>query len=96
MPNNRRDYASREALLQRVCGEFSEMPCLRLTMPQAQRLFGMPADRCRRVLDGLVRDGTLTRDQDRFRLNDSRIWPEHHPGLALSPHTAQDHPVLVS
>ena len=73
---DRRDSASREALLRRVSGEFNEMPCLCLTLGQAQRLFGLRADVCQRVFAALVRQGRLTchRD-DRYRLNDSRIWP---------------------
>jgi hypothetical protein len=67
----RRDATSREQLLQRVRGEFEEMPCLRLTCAQARRLFGLPADVCERVLTELVRDCTLLRGpDDRYRLRD--------------------------
>ena len=73
---DRRRYPARDALVERISGEFHEMPCLRLTLPQAQRLFGLRADVCQRVLSGLVRDGTLTRDIDqRYRLNDCDRWP---------------------
>ena len=41
---DRRNHASREALLIRVRGEFTEMPCLRLTRGQAQRLFDLWRD----------------------------------------------------
>jgi hypothetical protein len=41
-------------LLQRVRGEFLEMPGLRLTGAQAQRLWGLDAPTCRAVLDALV------------------------------------------
>jgi hypothetical protein len=72
----RRDVMSRDALVHRVFGEFNEMPCLRLTSEQAQRLFGMPAEVCQRVLADLVKSGTLVKGGDeRFRLNDSRTWP---------------------
>ena len=72
---DRRHNPSREALLQRVTGEFTEMPCLRLTRGQAQRLFGMSPDVCGRVLATLVSDGTLTFGADeRYRLNDSGGW----------------------
>ena len=56
---DRRNHASREALLVRVRGEFTEMPCLRLTRGQAQRLFDLRPDICERVLATLVRDQTL-------------------------------------
>ena len=72
---DRRNIPLRDALLRRVCGEFNEMPCLRLTRGQVQRLFGLRPDVCERVLAELVRDGTLTFGGDqRYRLNDSS-WP---------------------
>ena len=73
---DRRSHPAREALVERVAAEFHEMPCLRLTPAQAQRLFGLKADASRRILSELVADGTLTRDGDqRYRLNDCRTWP---------------------
>ena len=72
---DRRRHPAREALIRRISGEFFEMPCLRLTILQAQRLFGLKADACQRILSELVADGTLTRDGDRYRLNDCRRWP---------------------
>lgn len=73
---DRRDQPSREALLRRVSGEFYEMPCLRLTRGQAQRLFGLRSDVCQRVLATLLRDRTLECDSEqRYRLNDSANWP---------------------
>jgi hypothetical protein len=75
----RRDPAAREALLRRIRREFEEMPCMPLTCAQAQRLFGMKAEVCERVLGSLVLDGTLYRtDRDGYRLNDSASWPGHH------------------
>jgi len=76
MARERRAQPAREALVERVSGEFHEMPCLRLTLAQAQRLFGLRADVCQRVLSALVSDRTLTRDTDqRYRLNDCDRWP---------------------
>lgn len=73
---DRRDQPSRETLLRRVSGEFYEMPCLRLTRGQAQRLFGLRSDVCQRVLATLLRDGTLECDgEQRYRLNDGATWP---------------------
>ena len=41
-------------LLNRIRCEFLEMPGLRLTRPQAQRLYGLDEARCQRALDRLV------------------------------------------
>ena len=60
----RRDPASRRALVDRVRTEFSEMPGERLTCRQAQRLFAMRPDVCERVLAALEREGVLTRGID--------------------------------
>jgi hypothetical protein len=42
------------ALLERVRGEFNEMPGLQLTMAQAARLWGMDQNACRTVIEALV------------------------------------------
>ena len=60
----RRDNASREALVERVLAEFREMPCLRLTPAQAQRLFGLRSDVSARLIGDLVRIGELRLDVD--------------------------------
>ena len=41
-------------LVARVRAEFLEMPGLQLTVPQAQRLWGLDADACRTVIEALV------------------------------------------
>jgi DNA-binding IclR family transcriptional regulator len=65
----RRDSGTRWALLHRVWDEFDEMPGTSLTLPQASRLFGVPAEVCDRILVGLVNDGRLRRTPDgRYRL----------------------------
>jgi hypothetical protein len=61
---DRRNSVSRRQLLDRVRAEFGEMPCLRLTRGQAQRLFGIRPDVCERVFAILVGDGTLTCGSD--------------------------------
>ena len=61
---DRRAQPARDLLLARVRGEFSEMPCLSLTIPQAVRLFGLREDICRRVLGTLVTDGVLWKRHD--------------------------------
>jgi hypothetical protein len=43
-----------EVLLQRVYGEFLEMPGLRLTCQQAQRLWGLDRRTCLELLESLV------------------------------------------
>ena len=46
-------------LLARIQGEFAEMPGMRLTFRQAQRLWALDATICRSVLDALLRSGFL-------------------------------------
>ena len=60
MADSRRPHDN-QALVHRICGEFLEMPGLRLTCAQAQRLFGLNEETCRRVLDALVADTFLAR-----------------------------------
>ena len=43
-----------DQMLSRVCGEYLEMPGLRLTQPQAQRLWGLDEPICTQVLEFLV------------------------------------------
>ena len=51
-------------LLERVIGEYREMPGLALTVPQAQRLWGCDAETCRCAMDVLIRRGILRRSSD--------------------------------
>lgn len=55
---------SRDALMDRVRGEYREMPGLHLTLRQAQRLWGMDSLNCRALLDTLVRGGFLVRSEE--------------------------------
>ena len=48
-----------DEVLQRIQGEFVEMPGLRLTPAQAQRLWGLDEQTCALVFASLVRDGFL-------------------------------------
>jgi len=69
---DRRDDESRVRLLGRVRGEFSEMPCMRVTCAEAARLFGLRADICARVLKDLASTGHIRQSPDgRF----SRLAP---------------------
>jgi hypothetical protein len=52
----------REALLRRIEVEYHDMPGLRLTRAQAQRLFGLREDICVRVLETLVQARILRID----------------------------------
>ena len=59
-----------ENVIYRVREEFREMPGLRLTLPQATKLWGLERDTCRAVIDHLVAasflrwtpSGCVTRD----------------------------------
>ena len=55
---------SREEVLRRVQGEFLEMPGLRLTQPQARRLWGLDAAMCDALLNALVDANFLFRTRD--------------------------------
>jgi hypothetical protein len=47
------------AALDRVRAEFDEMPCLRVTLPEARRLFGLPDQAATWVLWHLTNEGFL-------------------------------------
>jgi len=66
-------------LLRRIWNEYMEMPGLRLTSQQAQRLWALDADTCRAVLESLVELKFLRRGREGryFRLTDG------HPGGLL-------------
>ena len=51
-------------VLQRIQGEFVEMPGLRLTAAQAQRLWGLDRDICDALLGALVDAKFLFRTRD--------------------------------
>src|SRR5262245_43129500 len=61
---DRRNNASRAALVERFRAEFRDMPGLWVTRAEARRLFGVPEDICGRVLDSLVSEGLLVRTAD--------------------------------
>jgi hypothetical protein len=71
---DRRNADSRNALVRRVLVEFEEMPGMRLTQAQAQRLFGLRTDICARVLAALVEQAALRRDS-----NGAYVLDGHHP-----------------
>jgi len=57
----RREY---DEVLRRVQGEFLEMPGLRLSEPQARRLWGLNAEQCAALLGALVDAKFLFRTRD--------------------------------
>jgi hypothetical protein len=50
----------------RIRVEFAEMPGLKLTLPQASRLFHVETAQCERALDRLVAAGALSIDEGSF------------------------------
>jgi hypothetical protein len=52
-----------QATVQRVRGEFEEMPSLRVSPEEARALFGLPDGICEGVLRRLEADGFLDRTQ---------------------------------
>ena len=74
-----------DALLQRVCGEFLEMPGLRLTCQQARRLWDLDESTCQAILDFLVDTRFLARperDGAYSRLTDGLARPPRLDGGA--------------
>ncbi|HKB11581.1 MAG TPA: hypothetical protein VKD69_13050 [Vicinamibacterales bacterium] len=53
-----------DEVLRRVQGEFLEMPGLRLTVPQARRLWGLDAASCDALLGALVEAKFLFQTRD--------------------------------
>ena len=54
----------RDQILFRICGEYLEMPGLRLTCAQAQRLWGLDEQTCAQLLASLTEDKFLCRRDD--------------------------------
>jgi hypothetical protein len=51
-------------ILRRIKGEFLEMPGMRLTLGQAQRLWGLHRESCDALLEALVRQRFFVRTRD--------------------------------
>jgi hypothetical protein len=64
MPSETFTSVSTDDVLRRVKGEFMEMPGLRLTEPQARRLWGLDAASCGALLKTLVEAKFLFRTRD--------------------------------
>jgi hypothetical protein len=67
-----------ELQLRRVRGEYLEMPGLRLTRQQAQRLWGLDEQTCMKLLDRLVdlKFLVLSADGNYMRLTEGNISPQ--------------------
>jgi hypothetical protein len=52
----------RDRVITRIKSEFVEMPGLRLTVPQAMKLWGLDRDECQRVINALVSTAFLQRN----------------------------------
>jgi Fic family protein len=58
---DRRDFHQRHHLSATVRRQFTDLPALELSIPQAVRLFGIKRDACVRILAELVDEGFLRR-----------------------------------
>jgi Fic family protein len=67
-----------EPQLRLIRGEYLEMPGLRLTRPQAQRLWGLDEQTCKNLLDRLVdlKFLVLSADGNYMRLTEGNISPQ--------------------
>ena len=67
LPETDRHVATLRDLTRRVQAEYTEMPGLSVTLPQAQRLLGIDRETCVVVMKTLVDRRFLKRtDQDRY------------------------------
>ena len=62
----RRNLASREAIVRRISAEFHEMPGLVLTVKQASRFLGVDEAACARILTALTKAGVLRRSSNEY------------------------------
>lgn len=82
---------SREEMLRRICGEYLEMPGLRLQCAQAQRLWGLDERTCAELLDFLVEQRFLQRTESGsyVRLSDGVVsFPSLGMKMAFDPNPA--------
>jgi len=83
MPDSSR---ATQDVVSRVRGEFLEMPGLRLTARQAQRLWRMDEGACDAVLDALVDSRFLARTRDgAFVMNDGNAPAADEPLFVRKP-----------
>jgi hypothetical protein len=85
-PENHTPTASSPATWDRIrsiCAEYLDMPGLRLTPEQAQRLWGLDRDTCADLLNSLIEIAFLRRTRDgRYARADRLRQPgrRRHPG----------------
>jgi hypothetical protein len=76
-------------IIRRIQGEFLEMPGLRLTEPQARRLWALEPSLCSAVLTELVDDGFLLRTREGAFVRVDAARPikadRHRPGSHKTP-----------
>ena len=64
-------YRKDPEVLTRIRSEYHEMPGMRLTLPQAARLFDLDMTHCAKALATLVADGALWTNGREFFCNDA-------------------------
>ena len=86
---NNANFPAIDDLLRRICAEYSEMPGLRVTHDQAQRLWGLDASTCRQALECLVdvKFLTLTPSGQYARLTEG---PVRKPNLQMAAAVLRD------
>ena len=62
----RRNLASREAVVRRIAAEFQDMPGLVLSLKQASRFLGIDQAACARILTTLTQAGVLRRSASEY------------------------------
>lgn len=62
----RRDLASREAVVRRIVAEFHDMPGLVLSVRQASKFLGVDEAACARILAVLTQTGVLRRSPNEY------------------------------
>lgn len=67
-----------DQMLQRIQGEFVEMPGLRLTAAQAQRLWGLEREICMGLLGALVDAKFLSQTRDGAFVRTEGARPSYH------------------
>ncbi|HEY7292189.1 MAG TPA: hypothetical protein VH583_20300 [Vicinamibacterales bacterium] len=77
MPTEQK-HATHDAIV-RAKGEFLEMPGLRLTAPQARRLWGLDAESCEALLSQLVESNFLFRTRDGAFMRVEHATPQKAP-----------------
>jgi hypothetical protein len=65
------EWISDSDIVSRIRSEYDDMRGMRLTLPQAARLFGLDMTRCARVLDTLVTNGVLWTNGREFLRRDA-------------------------